>query len=244
MPVNGHDAIASTCLDTDAPPAAPDGRSSLPLVDGFRYTVAMADVPAKEPRPRWYRLTPERVVLGLLALEGLLLLSERFEWFAFNRHKGWAVLICLATVGAAFVLMFLWFLAALVFRWRFQFSIRSLLVLTVVVAIPCSWFATAREQARKQREAVEQITKAGGIAMYNYRVDSSGRWMPRSIPPGPPWLCKLLGKDLFANVTDVHFTDVHFFDSGASDARAGTPQRIAPTSQTVLQSRPRSAAPG
>ena len=29
----------------------------------------------------------------------------------------------------------------LIFRWRFQFSIRSLLVLTVAVAVPCSWLA-------------------------------------------------------------------------------------------------------
>ena len=65
-------------------------------------------------------------MLGLLALEGFLLLSAWFRWFPFNQHKGWTVLICLATVGAALVLMFLWFLAALVFRLRFQFSILAL----------------------------------------------------------------------------------------------------------------------
>ena len=51
-------------------------------------------------------------------------------WFPFNQHKGWTVLIAIATVGAALLLMFLWFLAALLFRLRFQFSILSLLVLT------------------------------------------------------------------------------------------------------------------
>ena len=51
------------------------------------YTIAMADAP--KAKPRWYRLTPGHVVLGLLAVEGFLLLSEWFEWFAFNRHKGW-----------------------------------------------------------------------------------------------------------------------------------------------------------
>ncbi len=91
-------------------------------------------------KPRWYRITPDRAVLALLALEAFLLLSAWFHWFPFNQHKGWTVLICLATVGAALALMFLWFLAALVFRWRFQFSILALLVLVLVVAVPCSWY--------------------------------------------------------------------------------------------------------
>ena len=32
-------------------------------------------------------------MLGLLAVEGFLLLSEWFRWFPFNEHKGWTVLI-------------------------------------------------------------------------------------------------------------------------------------------------------
>ena len=125
-------------------------------------------------------------MLGLLALEGFLLLSEWFQWFAFNRHKGWTVLIAVASVGVAFVLMFLWFLAALVFRRRFQFSILSLLVLTVVVAIPCSWLATEMKQARKQREAVEEIKKAGGRVAYDYQYDRSGDGLPGASHRGQP----------------------------------------------------------
>ena len=94
-------------------------------------------------------------MLGLLALEGFLLLSERFEWFAFNRHKGWTVLIAVASVVVAMLLMFLWFLAALVFRWRYQFSIRSLLVLTVVVAVGV-------QLAGGQEAAGEAATGGGG----------------------------------------------------------------------------------
>jgi hypothetical protein len=33
---------------------------------------------------RWYRLTPHRIVVGLLIVEGLLWLSERFQWFGFG----------------------------------------------------------------------------------------------------------------------------------------------------------------
>jgi hypothetical protein len=57
--------------------------------------------------PRWFRLTPDRIVVGLLVVEGFLLLSERFHWFSFNAHKGWTVLIAVATVGLTLLLTFL-----------------------------------------------------------------------------------------------------------------------------------------
>ena len=61
--------------------------------------------------------------------------------------KGYAVLVAVASVLAFFLLMFLWFLLALVFRWRFQYSILSLLVLMVAVALPCAWLATEMKAA-------------------------------------------------------------------------------------------------
>ena len=93
-------------------------------------TAKTADKPeTAEPRVRWYCPTPDRLIVGLLILEGLLLLSQRVRWFPFNQHKGWTVLIAIAVVGLTMLLMFLWFLGALLFRWRFQYSIRSRLVL-------------------------------------------------------------------------------------------------------------------
>ena len=112
----------------------------------------MAAAPEKA---RWYRLTPGRSLSLLLAVEGFLLLSEHFRWFGFNQHKGWTVLIAVASVGVFLLLMFFWFLAALVFRWRFQFSILSLLVLVVVVAMPFSWLAT-------EMKAGEETAGGGG----------------------------------------------------------------------------------
>ena len=150
-------------------------------------------------------------MLGLLAVEGFLLLSESFHWFAFNQHKGYTVLIAVAAVVVAMLLMFLWFSAALVFRLRFQFSILSLLVLTAVVAIPCSWLAVETKEARTQREAVEEIRKVHGTACYDYQFDRYGNVIfdrlgnpiKGAAPPGPSWLHKLLGNDLFASVTRV-----------------------------------------
>lgn len=39
---------------------------------------------ALQPAQHWWRITPERLLVALLAVEGVLLLSERFHWFAFN----------------------------------------------------------------------------------------------------------------------------------------------------------------
>ncbi len=89
------------------------------------------------PKPRWFHPTPAWLIAALLAVEGLLFLSERYRWPTW--HKGYAVLIAVAAVGVVFVVMLLWLIVALVFRRRFQFSIRSLLILVVVVALPFSW---------------------------------------------------------------------------------------------------------
>jgi hypothetical protein len=160
---------------------------------------------------RWLRFTPDRLIGGLLVLEGLLLLSEHFRWFAFNQHKGWTVLIAVASVGVAMLLMLLWFAVALVFRCRFQFSIRSLLVLTVAVAIMCSWLAVEMKAARKQKEAVAAIENAGGSVGYDDGVFEDPLGGPE--PPGPAWLRSLLGKEFFANVVHVDLDN-----SGATDA--------------------------
>jgi hypothetical protein len=91
-------------------------------------------------RVRWFQPTPGRCVIGLLAVEGLLWLSEHFGWLSW--YKGYAVLTAVASVGVAMLAMVVWFGLALVFRRRLQFSISSLLVLVVVVALPCSWLAS------------------------------------------------------------------------------------------------------
>ena len=53
----------------------------------------MLDAPQEKLCRRWFRLTPDRSTLLLLALEGLLLPSKRFQWLALNRHKGWPALV-------------------------------------------------------------------------------------------------------------------------------------------------------
>ena len=44
-------------------------------------------------------------------------------------------------------------------------------MLTIYIAILCSWLATAMDQAKKQRETVDAIENAGGQVAYDYPFD-------------------------------------------------------------------------
>jgi hypothetical protein len=72
-------------------------------------------------------------------------------------------------VTAFLLLMLFWFAADLVFRLRFQFSIRALLVLMVAVAVPCSWLAVEMKKAG---------WKSGDVVAYDYQLD----WTDESFP--------------------------------------------------------------
>jgi hypothetical protein len=146
-------------------------------------------------KPRWFHLTPGRWLFVLLLMEGLLWLSDRSGWPEW--HKGYAVLIAIACVGLAMWLMLFWLAVALLFRRRVQFSLRSLLLFTIVVAIPCSWFAVEMKRAREQRTVVEAVKNLGGWVKYD---DGSA---PFSTLPEFTWLWKLLGDDFLMDVGGV-----------------------------------------
>ena len=57
-------------------------------------------------------------------------------------------------------------------RW-YQFSLRTLLIFTVVCAIGSAWVARRMDRKRRDREAVAVILKLGGSVSYDYQFDSS-----------------------------------------------------------------------
>lgn len=97
-------------------------------------------------------------------------------------------------------------------RW-FKFSLRTLLVLMTVL---CVWLGLQVNAARRQREAVTAILKAGGMITYdwqygppakptgNYLVDY-GQSLNNSASPRWPWLSTVFGDDCFQSVTGVLF---------------------------------------
>ena len=117
------------------------------------------------------------------------------------------------------LLIFLWFLLARPFRWRFQFSIRLLLVLALVVAIVGGWLAAERQRAAQQRDAVAAVRALGGDVYYDYEHygDPPRNWPPfpsaPGEPPGPAWARRLPGVDFLADAVAVRFADPTYYGS-------------------------------
>jgi hypothetical protein len=88
-------------------------------------------------------------------------------------------------------------------RWH-QYRLRTLLVVMLLASIGMSWFAVKLQRARRQREAVEAITKLGGTVAYDYFFDpSDGGRLVKPKPPAPAWMRGLLGEEFFADVVYV-----------------------------------------
>jgi hypothetical protein len=148
----------------------------------------------------------------------LLLLNAAFfavGWFV-ALPKGWAVLADIASIGAGLGCLFFWFVYSVVFGQRFQFSLRSLFILAIVVAIPCGWLRSACAAARRQREAVAAVKRFWcGEVTYDFEADEYGQ--PRSgLAPRArrTWVVNRLGDDFFAEVVGVGIGD-QFFDNGS-----------------------------
>jgi hypothetical protein len=151
------------------------------------------------------------LIVAILMFNAVLFVSQRFKWFSFNVHKGWTVLIALTCTGIFLGLFALWLTAVLLLRWEFRVSIRSLLTLFVVGAIPLGWLAAEMKAARRQMDAINWIGIEHGGYAYDWQCDAQGQplWpMPNARkPPALPWLSNLLGDDLFADVVSVKFAD-------------------------------------
>lgn len=143
-----------------------------------------------------FAITLDRVLVGLLLVEGLLFLSDQYDWFAFNQRKGWTVLIAVVVVGGVLLLMSLWAaISWMVSRWikirPFQFGLRSGLLLVAVVGSACGWLGAALRQARQQAEICEEIRNVGGGVCHREFDD---------MVKVPEWLKKAIGIDFFADV--------------------------------------------
>ena len=101
-------------------------------------------------------------------------------------------------------------------RW-YTFSLRSLLIFTVIAGFGFGWLGLKVKEARDQRLAVEAIEKLEGAVFYDYQYDEQGIWISDAEPPAPRWLRQLLGDDLFCSVLSVVIEDQQFTDTGLID---------------------------
>jgi len=155
-----------------------------------------------KPKCPRYCTTPDRLVVGLFGVEGLLWLSNRLQLPVW--HKGYAVLATVAAVGAFLVLMLGWWAIALAFRVRLQFSLRSLLMLVLAVALPCGWMSREIKQAREQKKTVDGYGDWITHTKRDWHIDG-GEVLRNPRPPEPEWLRAVLGPDFFDSIVLVSF---------------------------------------
>lgn len=98
-------------------------------------------------------------------------------------------------------------------RWL-QFSLRTMLLLTLAVAVLVGRFI---DRARRQKQAAEEIVAEGGMIVYRHEVlptSGSQVWLLRDASavdrdalPAPAWLCRLLGEEFFLRVVAAKLND-------------------------------------
>ncbi len=69
-------------------------------------------------------------------------------------------------------------------RW-YQYSLRTLFLLTLFVSLLMSWYAVKMKQAMAQKKAVEAILAEGGTVQYDYQIDEQGNVIKGAKGHGP-----------------------------------------------------------
>lgn len=135
---------------------------------------------------RWYLPTPPAFVFIVLAMQGVLFLSEQYHWFWFNERNGYTVLIAVAATAAALLLIACAFAISALFKSKGTFGLATLLLMVPVIAIPCGWLAREMELARIKRVFIQQAQNKRRAA-----VDVERR------SDVPVWLTKTFGEEFF-----------------------------------------------
>jgi hypothetical protein len=88
-------------------------------------------------------------------------------------------------------------------RWL-QFSLRTLFVLTTVLAV---WVGSKANRARQQKEAVEFFLDVGGSITYHHQVDRAGKHVTSETPFGWMGLRDLIGGEYFDSVYSLYLRE-------------------------------------
>ena len=104
-------------------------------------------------------------------------------------------------------------------RRRFQYSLRTLLIVMLLVGSGLGWFSHKLQQARRQRVAVTGITNLSGVVGFDDEPANFAAGPPSS--PVPQWLRNLLGDDFFRTAVSV----VAFNDGSLESAKELTELR-------------------
>jgi hypothetical protein len=142
---------------------------------------------------RRFHISPDFVILALSTIVVALWVCDRTHWRTILGGKGMPVLIALTLVTSTLVVMLLWLADSLVYRRKFQFTIRSLLLVTLCTALLCSWFAVDLRAAKRQQDAVARLSEYLWCACFVERPIEQLPWPAY-------WTRGLLGDHFFLSV--------------------------------------------
>jgi len=87
---------------------------------------------------------------------------------------------------------------------RFQFSLRTLLIVILIAGISLGIHGS---RSMRKRQATATIERLGGSIEYDYKwkgYGTSRQWYDyRAEPPGPVWLRRALGENYFAEPVEI-----------------------------------------
>jgi hypothetical protein len=144
--------------------------------------------PQSVRKTRWYSPTVGKFLIGILALQGVLYLSQHFKWFAFNQLKGHSLVITVTVTAIGLLLI----AGVVVLGRKAQFSLATLMLMALVTAIPCSWLVREMNQTRRQA----QIVAACEPYRLNYNTPLPDSAVRR-------WFEPTFGRDLFVDVSEL-----------------------------------------
>jgi len=104
-------------------------------------------------------------------------------------------------------------------KW-FQFSLRSFLIVVLIIAAALGWVVKRSVQARNENPFAKHLENLGGIAVYDYELGDNGtgfiaHFSIHRDAPGPRWLRSLLGETFFTDL--VGFDGIALSDDDLAD---------------------------
>ena len=143
----------------------------LPLPVAADNAAMQTEPPKAEPikrEGRWLPLTVDRLLLSLLAVEMFIVSCASLGWFGFHEDRVWTAWFALAALAGAALLAVI--RSRLRGRRWYQFSLRSLLLFTLICAIASAWMAHRMEYKRVELEAVDSLVKRGRAGRLRFSI--------------------------------------------------------------------------
>ncbi len=95
-------------------------------------------------------------------------------------------------------------------RW-YQYKLSSLFILTILVALACSWYTNEMFKATERRKAIAEIVKLGGEVRY-YDASNPNAW--GEPPRWYSWLRQLHGDEHLGNAIVARLENTQITDAG------------------------------